>query len=53
VLKRNSVGIDITKDRLLNFSRDYQNSFNLQIVDLFDEDGSASGTNIVLDIPTI
>ena len=53
VLKRNSVGIDITKDRLLNFSRDYQNSFNLQIIDLFNDDGSVAGTNIVLDIPTV
>ena len=35
VLKRNSVGITITKDRLSNFSRDFQNSFNLEIIDLF------------------
>ena len=53
VLKRNSVGIDITKDRLLNFSRDFQNSFNLEIIDLFKGDGGANGTKILLHIPTI
>ena len=34
VLKRKSVGIDITKERLANFSRDYQNSFDITILDL-------------------
>ncbi len=53
VLKRKSVGIDITKERLANFSKDYQNSFNVEIVDLFDEDHQASGTKVVLHIPTI
>ncbi len=53
VLKRKSVGIDITKDRLLNFSRDFQNSFNLEIIDLFKGDGGANGTKILLHIPTI
>lgn len=52
VLKRTSVGIDITKERLSNFSRDYQNSFDLEIIDLFDEENSASGTKILLHIPT-
>lgn len=53
VLKRKSVGIDITKERLDNFSKDYQNSFNVEFVDLFDDSGIASGTQVVLDIPTI
>ena len=53
VLKRKSVGIDITKERLSNFSRDYQNSFELDILDLFDAAGNASGTKIVLHIPTL
>ncbi|WP_289644191.1 tetratricopeptide repeat-containing sensor histidine kinase [Maribacter aestuarii] len=53
VLKRKSVGIDITKERLANFSRDYQNSFHVEIIDLFDEKNKASGTKIVLHIPTI
>ncbi len=53
VLKRKSVGIDITRERLANFSRDYQNSFNVEIVDLFDDYGQASGTKVILHIPTI
>ncbi len=52
ILQRNSVGIDITTERLMNFSRDYLNSFNLEIIDLFT-DGVASGTKIVLHIPTV
>jgi len=53
VLKRKSVGINITKERLANFSKDYQNTFELEIVDLFNEQGAASGTKILLHIPSI
>lgn len=53
ILQRNSVGIAITTDRLINFSKDFQNSFNLEIVDLYDENGSAEGTKVILHIPTI
>lgn len=53
VLKRKSVGIDITKERLANFSRDYQNSFDVQIIDLYDDTNKAIGTKIILHIPTI
>jgi tetratricopeptide (TPR) repeat protein len=52
VLKRKSVGIDITKERLANFSRDYVNSFRLEIIDLF-ESGKAIGTKVMLLIPTV
>lgn len=52
VLKRKSVGISITKERLANFSRDYQNSFNMNIIDLFNKNNTPSGTKIVLHIPT-
>ena len=53
VLKRKSVGISITKERLANFSKDYQNNFELEIHDLFDSRGEASGTRVILNIPTI
>ncbi|WP_235855420.1 tetratricopeptide repeat-containing sensor histidine kinase [Flagellimonas pelagia] len=53
VLKRKSVGIHITKERLANFSKDYQNKFDVDIVDLFDENGNPNGTKVILDIPTI
>lgn len=53
VLKRKSVGIRITKERLANFAKDYQNKFDVHIVDLFDTSGNAQGTKVILDIPTI
>ena len=53
VLKRKSVGIDITKERLANFSRDYQNYFNVQIIDMFDKSQNATGTKVILHIPTV
>ena len=53
VLKRKSVGIDITKERLANFSKDYENSFQVEIIDIYDKDNKPSGTKIMLYIPTI
>ncbi|CAZ95946.1 tetratricopeptide repeat-containing sensor histidine kinase [Zobellia galactanivorans] len=53
ILKRKSVGIDITKERLANFSKDFQNSFEVEIVDLYHEDGTSAGTRIILHIPTV
>ncbi|TXN37458.1 tetratricopeptide repeat protein [Flagellimonas hymeniacidonis] len=53
VLKRKSVGIRITKERLANFSKDYQNNFEVDIVDLFDKNGVPKGTKVILDIPVI
>ncbi len=53
VLKRKSLGIRITKERLANFAKDYQNKFDVAIMDLFDENGNPNGTKVILDIPTI
>lgn len=53
VLKRKSIGIDITKERLSNFSKDYQNSFHVEIIDIYDESNLPAGTKILLHIPTI
>ncbi|TDS18810.1 tetratricopeptide repeat protein [Maribacter caenipelagi] len=53
VLKRKSVGIDITKERLANFSRDFENFFHVDIIDKFDDDTNPIGTQIVIYIPTI
>lgn len=52
VLKRKSVGIDITRERLANFSKGYENNFSLEIEDLYDEDGKAQGTRVLLYLPT-
>ncbi len=53
VLKRKSVGIDNTKERLANFAKDYQHGFDVEIIDLYDDEGNAKGTKVVLEIPTI
>ena len=50
-IKRKSVGIELTKERLENFSKRYTNMYNIKIEDLYDEDGKASGTKVILDIP--
>ncbi|MFK7834560.1 MAG: tetratricopeptide repeat protein [Winogradskyella sp.] len=50
-LQRNSVGIDITKARLANFSESFSNSYSLQIEDLYDNE-TPIGTKIKLEIPT-
>ncbi|WP_243398962.1 tetratricopeptide repeat-containing sensor histidine kinase [Hanstruepera neustonica] len=50
-LKRQSVGIDITKARLENFSKSFNDDYGLEIIDLY-EDGRPSGTTVVLKIPT-
>ena len=51
VLKRKSLGIDITKERLQNFAKDYQEAFAIHIEDL-EENGEALGTRVELQIPT-
>ncbi|TKD67261.1 tetratricopeptide repeat protein [Flavobacterium sp. ASW18X] len=51
VIKRKSVGIDITKERLANFSKDYQHGYSVNIIDLYDEKSNPSGTKVVLEIP--
>ncbi len=53
VIKRKSVGINITKERLANFSKDYQNSFTVDILDLYDDQNRPCGTKISLNIPAI
>lgn len=52
VLKRKSVGIDITKERLANFSKDFENSFQVEIIDLYNPSQESIGTRVVLHIPT-
>jgi len=53
VLKRKSVGIDITKERLANFSRDYENYFHVEIIDKYNEKNQSTGTQIIIYIPII
>ncbi|TYB76068.1 tetratricopeptide repeat protein [Bizionia gelidisalsuginis] len=51
VLKRKSLGIEITKKRLENFSKRYTHSYTITIEDLYDND-APSGTKVTLNIPT-
>ncbi|MBU2938309.1 tetratricopeptide repeat protein [Lacinutrix sp. C3R15] len=51
-LKRKSVGIAITKERLDNFSKQFTNDYTLDIIDLYDENNLAIGTKVIIEIPT-
>ena len=53
ILKRKSVGIEITRERLANFAKDFQNDFDVTILDLYDDQGQSTGTEIVLKIPMV
>ena len=50
-LERKSVGIDLTKARLANFSEAFSNSYTLKIEDLYNTK-TPSGTKVILQIPT-
>lgn len=52
-LNRKSIGIDLTKERLSNFSSQFQNEYSLVYVDLIDEKGETKGTKVILKIPLI
>jgi sensor histidine kinase YesM len=52
-LKRKSLGIPITRERLTNFSRVFQNSFDLSIHDIRSSDEQVEGTEVLLKIPTV
>ncbi|WP_299222933.1 tetratricopeptide repeat protein [uncultured Psychroserpens sp.] len=51
LLKRKSVGIDITKARLANFSKGYANDYKITIEDLYSENNVPKGTKVIVDIP--
>ena len=51
-IKKESLGIPITRERLSYFSRQYQSSYDLVFEDLLKKDGSSDGTRVVLRIPT-
>ena len=53
VLKRKSLGLEITKERMANFSKEYQNNYQLRMEDLFDEQGKPAGTKVTLQLPTV
>ena len=48
--KKDSLGIKITEERLENFSKDFINNYELEFVDLYENE-KAVGTEVVLKIP--
>ena len=50
-VKRKSIGIALTKSRMSNFVKDFKNNFAVYFIDLKDEAGNPSGTEVVLQIP--
>lgn len=51
ILKRKSVGIAITRARLANFSKGFDNDYKIDIEDLYDKNGVANGTRVIVNIP--
>jgi predicted acetyltransferase len=51
IVKRKSIGIALTKNRLANFVKDFKNSFSVHFSDLKDQYENPQGTEVVLNIP--
>ncbi|MBT8272156.1 MAG: histidine kinase, partial [Bacteroidia bacterium] len=49
--KRNSVGIAITEERLKNFAQSMHNDYDLQFIDLYDDNDEPTGTKVILKFP--
>ena len=41
MLKKSSIGLKLTEERLVNFVKDYQNNYELSFTDLFDKNNKA------------
>lgn len=50
-IKRKSIGIELTKERLNNFIKGFKNPFSLSFNDLFDDQKKPNGTKVILKIP--
>ncbi len=51
VIHKKSIGIELTKERLNNFIKDFKNPFSLIFNDLVDENKNPLGTKVALRIP--
>ena len=49
--KHQSLGMRITQDRLDNFPPFEEKSASVEIIDLSDQQGKASGTRVILQLP--
>ncbi|MGG8497689.1 tetratricopeptide repeat-containing sensor histidine kinase [Tenacibaculum sp. TC6] len=50
-LKRKSIGIELTKQRLRNFTNEFQNNYSLVYTDLIDKNDNPAGTRVSLKMP--
>ena len=50
-IKRKSLGLNLTKERLNNFVKDYKNKFTLRFIDLKDSNEIPIGTKVILELP--
>lgn len=53
IYKKDSVGLQITKERLTMFAKDKNTPFSFEIIDMKHKDGSAAGTKVHLKIPLV
>ena len=51
LLKRKSLGLAITNERLANFYKGYNKEYSVEIKDLYDEKNKAIGTKVIITIP--
>ncbi|WP_400075273.1 histidine kinase [Winogradskyella sp. R77965] len=51
--KKESIGINLTKERLSNFEKEYINNYTIKFKDLYNENNSPVGTNIIMNIPLL
>lgn len=51
--KKQSIGLQLTEERLLHFSKEFKNQYKIEFVDLYDDQTrQALGTLVILKIPT-
>jgi len=48
---KKSLGIQLTKDRLKAFMKEFGRNFEISIIDLYNDDKSSNGTKVIIKIP--
>ena len=51
IYKSDSIGINLTKERLSNFEKEYKNNYSIMLEDLCDKNTKVTGTKVILKIP--
>ncbi len=50
-LKKESLGLKITEERLAIYTQAFKNKYKIQFIDLYDQSGKPTGTRVVVHIP--